>query len=118
VGQVFLNIINNAIDAITGNARSDLDYNHDIEGGIINISTRLEEGLVTVKVEDSGSGIGENDIERIFTPFFSTKKGAGMGIGLSICRTIIEENGGTLTASNSSEKKGAVFTIKFPPQKD
>ena len=118
VGQVFLNIINNAIDAITGNARSDLDYNHDIEGGIINISTRLEEGLVTVKVEDSGSGIGENDIERIFTPFFSTKKGAGMGIGLSICRTIIEENGGNLTASNSSEKKGAVFTVKFPPQKD
>jgi PAS domain S-box-containing protein len=118
VGQVLLNIINNAIDAINGEARSDQDYNHDIEGGVIMISTRMEKGMVNVKIEDSGSGIGENNIERIFTPFFTTKKGAGMGIGLSICRTIIEENGGTLTASNSPERKGAVFTLKFPPIKD
>ncbi len=118
VGQVFLNIINNAIDAITGEARSNVDYNRDTEGGIIKISSSMENGMVTVKIEDTGSGIEENDIERIFKPFFSTKKGTGMGIGLPICRTIIEENGGTLTASNSSQYKGAVFTVKLQPHKD
>jgi PAS domain S-box-containing protein len=118
VGQVFLNLINNAIDAIAGEARNNTDYNRETEGGIIKISSMLENSMVTVKFEDTGSGIIENDIERIFIPFFSTKKGTGMGIGLSICRTIIEENGGTLTASNSSENKGAVFTVKFQSQKD
>ena len=118
VGQVFLNIINNAIDAITGEARSNTDYNRDAEGGIIKISSMMENSMITVKIEDTGSGIREKDIERIFKPFFSTKKGTGMGIGLSICRTIIEETGGTLTASNFSDKKGSVFTVKFPPQKD
>jgi PAS domain S-box-containing protein len=118
IGQVFLNLINNAIDAIAGDARSNTDYNQDIEGGTIKITSLLEDGVVTVRIEDSGSGIKETDIDRIFNPFFSTKNGAGMGIGLAICKTIVEENGGTITAGNSSEHKGAVFTIKLPQKKD
>ncbi len=118
IGQVFLNLINNAIDAIAGEARSNTDYNQDIDGGTIRITSLLEDDVVTVRIEDSGSGIKESVIDRIFNPFFSTKNGAGMGIGLAICKTIVEENGGTITAANSSELKGAVFTIKLPQNKD
>jgi len=118
IGQVFLNLINNAIDAIAGEARSNTDYNRDLEGGTIKITSLMEDDAVTVRIEDTGSGIKETDIDRIFNPFFSTKNGAGMGIGLAICKTIVEENGGTITAANSSEHKGAVFTIKLPQNKD
>ncbi|HEY9159770.1 MAG TPA: PAS domain S-box protein [Desulfomonilia bacterium] len=118
IGQVFLNLINNAIDAIAGEARSNTDYNRDLEGGTIKITSLMEDDAVTVRIEDTGSGIKETDIDRIFNPFFSTKNGAGMGIGLAICKTIVEENGGIITAANSSEHKGAVFTIKLPQNKD
>jgi PAS domain S-box-containing protein len=118
IGQVFLNLINNAIDAIAGEARSNTDYNQDGEGGTIKIISLMDDGVVTVRIEDSGSGIKETDIDRIFNPFFSTKNGAGMGIGLAICKTIVEENGGTIMAANSSEQKGAVFTIKLPQNKE
>ncbi len=118
IGQVFLNLINNAIDAIAGEARSNTDYNQDIDGGTIRIISLLEDDAVTVRIEDSGSGIKDSVIDRIFNPFFSTKNGAGMGIGLAICKTIVEENGGTIKAGNSSELKGAVFTIKLPQNKD
>jgi len=67
---------------------------------------------VTVRVHDSGSGLPEADIRRIFTPFFSTKPD-GMGVGLSISRSIVEAHGGRLNlASNSPE--GATFEVDLP----
>jgi PAS domain S-box-containing protein len=117
IGQVILNIINNAVDAISGENRDYMNYNRDLEGGIITIKSLFENGMVTVRISDTGTGISPADTEKIFTPFYSTKKGSGMGIGLAICRKIIEEHTGTLTANNSAEK-GAVFIIKFPASKD
>jgi signal transduction histidine kinase len=69
-------------------------------------------GKVDVTVEDSGSGIDQKHIERIFGSFFTTKD-AGMGMGLSICRSIIESHGGHLPASQGSPH-GAIFRFTLP----
>jgi signal transduction histidine kinase len=67
---------------------------------------------VLVSVEDTGTGIDPKDIGRVFDSFFTTKE-QGMGMGLSICRSIIEAHGGRLWASASVDR-GAVFNIQMP----
>jgi signal transduction histidine kinase len=101
--QVILNLITNAIEAMssTGTAR------------ILRIkSERYESGGVLVSVEDSGPGIDPKDFERIFDAFFTTKSG-GMGMGLSICRSIIEAHQGRLWAS-AGIHQGSVFRLTLP----
>jgi PAS domain S-box-containing protein len=68
--------------------------------------------LAVIEIIDTGSGINEDDRERIFIPFFTTKS-KGHGIGLALAHRVITEHGGTLTASNSIAG-GAVFTLKLP----
>jgi signal transduction histidine kinase len=65
-----------------------------------------------VEIADTGSGIDEDDLQRIFIPFFTTKS-KGHGIGLALAHRVIAEHGGTLTANNSTEG-GAVFTLRLP----
>ena len=65
-----------------------------------------------VSVRDSGPGITSGDLERIFEPFFTTKPG-GMGIGLSICRSIIEAHGGSLWAG-ANQPRGTTFQFTLP----
>ena len=85
--QVILNLIRNAIDAIGSN-----------ELRVLQIRSRVDDsGDVLVSVEDSGSGIKKQDMDRIFDPLFTTKS-QGLGIGLSICRSIIEGHDGRLCA--------------------
>jgi signal transduction histidine kinase len=67
---------------------------------------------VLVTVEDSGTGIDGKDKARIFEPFFTTKS-SGTGIGLTICRSIIESHGGTLRAS-SNKPHGTIFHVALP----
>jgi Histidine kinase-, DNA gyrase B-, and HSP90-like ATPase len=67
---------------------------------------------IIVTVEDSGTGFAPGDIDRIFDTFFTTKS-HGMGMGLAICRTIVEAHGGRLTAS-PGDPYGAVFRIVLP----
>ena len=67
---------------------------------------------VLVSVEDSGPGIDPANIDRIFEPFFTTKSD-GMGMGLAICRSIIEAHGGRLWASSGVDH-GSVFSILLP----
>ncbi len=105
--QVFLNIINNAIDAIAK------------EGDVI-ITTRREHGSrndhdkIVVDIRDTGVGIPEHIKNRIFDPFFTTKeKGKGTGLGLSISYRIIEKLGGTI-AVKSEKDKGSIFSIVLP----
>ena len=99
--QVFLNIINNAIDAIKKN-------------GDINIRTCQVTGDVQVVIQDSGSGIEEEHIAHIFEPFFTTKEtGKGTGLGLSITYGLIKEMGGDITV-HSHIGKGTAFTITLP----
>ena len=102
--QVILNLIMNAIEAmssVAGRAR------------ILRIKSEIHESDgVLVSVEDSGSGIDPKDIERIFDAFFTTKA-RGMGMGLSICRSIIEAHHGRLWASAGIDH-GSVFRLILP----
>jgi C4-dicarboxylate-specific signal transduction histidine kinase len=66
-----------------------------------------------IEVEDTGPGIAPEALDRLFEGFFTTKT-SGMGIGLAICRSIIEAHGGHIVARNLSDRPGAAFTIELP----
>ena len=100
--QVFLNIINNALDAM------------DKKGGLLKISSRLEKDFIVIEITDNGPGIPAPDLQKIFDPFFTTKPvGKGTGLGLSICYGIIKNLGGEIVVQ-SSLGAGASFFIKIP----
>ena len=100
--QVFFNLINNAIDAINR------------KGGIINISSQLQDNNIIISVADNGSGIPSYNLSRIFDPFFTTKPvGKGTGLGLSICYGIIKKLGGDIDVKSVLER-GTTFTIRIP----
>ena len=101
--QVFLNIINNAVDAILEAGKG---------GGKLKVRIHAADGQVRVEFLDSGVGI--KDPNRIFDPFYTTKTvGKGTGLGLSICYGIIKEHGGDITAHNRPEG-GAVVEVRLP----
>jgi PAS domain S-box-containing protein len=114
MGQVFMNLINNAVESITG-APGYFENAHLTAGGgggiVVRTYNRVEE--LVVELKDSGPGIQEEDLNRVFDPFFTKKKPMGMGVGLTICYGIIEDHQGRITASNAPEG-GAVFTIVLP----
>jgi PAS domain S-box-containing protein len=102
IEQVFLNIINNAVDAVLETGRS----------GNLKIRVYCEKGDVCAQFADDGPGI--KDPKRIFDPFYTTKNvGKGTGLGLSICYGIVKEHGGDITAHNASEG-GAVIEVCLP----
>jgi C4-dicarboxylate-specific signal transduction histidine kinase len=101
--QVVINLIKNAIDAmttVTDRAR------------ILRIRTGRNDGEVIISVADSGVGINPDDVDKMFAPFFTTKS-QGMGIGLSICRNIIETHGGRLRAA-PGPSHGTVLEFTVP----
>jgi signal transduction histidine kinase len=71
-----------------------------------------ERGAVAIAISDNGNGIAPQDIERIFEPFV-TSKSHGIGLGLAICRSIIEAHGGRLWASNNASR-GATMEFELP----
>ena len=71
------------------------------------------DGGVLVEVEDTGPGIADDVRERLFDSFFTTKA-TGMGIGLPICRSIIEAHGGQISVDDRKDRQGARFTILLP----
>jgi two-component system, NtrC family, sensor kinase len=102
--QVILNLITNAVEAMS-----------TVEGRLrlLSVATRRQEDEgVLIRVQDSGPGIEPGGTERIFDAFFSTKS-SGMGMGLFICRSIVEAHGGHLWAT-SAESGGAVFNLVLP----
>lgn len=113
LGQVFLNLINNAIDAMAGEHLVRDEYHHQASGGTITISTMRVGERIIAEFSDSGPGLQAATFEDIFDPFFTQGKKTGMGIGLSICRSIIEAHQGTITARNAPGG-GALFTISLP----
>ena len=102
LGQVFLNLVVNAAQAMPpGRATANE----------IDVSTRLEEGAVVVRVADTGVGIEASSLGRVFEPFFTTKPaGVGTGLGLAICKRIVMELGGAITV-DSTLGVGTVFTV-------
>ena len=102
--QVFLNIMNNAVDAI---------LEHSTEGDIW-VRTALNGDRLCIEITDSGPGV--KDASRVFDPFYTTKPvGKGTGLGLSICYGIITEHGGTIRVRNIPSR-GASFTVELPLQ--
>jgi PAS domain S-box-containing protein len=102
--QVVLNLVINAIDALSAPEMSPRE---------LSISSRMERGNeIVVEVRDSGLGLDPHTIERIFDPFFTTKPD-GMGMGLSISRSIVIAHGGRLWAT-PNEPRGAVFHFALP----
>jgi len=101
--QVFLNIVNNAYDAVRDTGRS----------ARIEISSSFAGPFVEISFRDNGTGI--SDPERIFDPFFTTKDvGKGTGLGLSICYGIVREHGGEILCHNNQDSEGATFTVRLP----
>jgi signal transduction histidine kinase len=107
LSQVFINLIQNAIDACGPESSRN-------EPGRIRIAAAAGESDVVVKIRDNGQGIPADVIDKIFDPFFTTKDvGSGMGLGLSICHAIIKSHGGRLDVS-SEPGEGTVVTVTLP----
>jgi signal transduction histidine kinase len=97
--EVFLNLIQNAIEAIHG-------------GGIIRLSSWQDSGKVCVQISDNGQGIPNDQIYKIFTPFFTTKE-EGSGLGLAFAQRIVKDHGGNISVT-SAEGRGATFLVTLP----
>jgi histidine kinase len=109
--QVFVNLLINARDAIE---KKGAQGDHKEETKRITLKTKAEDGMVTIEVTDTGTGIPEAILHRIFEPFFTTKKvGKGTGLGLSISYGIVHDYDGTIRVE-SKEGEGATFFIRFP----
>jgi two-component system NtrC family sensor kinase len=100
--QVFLNLVNNALDAM------------EKTGGTITLDAKRADSDIIITVSDNGPGIAEANLARVFDPFYTTKPvGKGTGLGLSICYGIIKKIGGDIHVS-STKGAGTAFEIRFP----
>lgn len=102
LSQLLLNLIINSFHAMSEN------------GGILMISTNIEQGQVLIQLKDNGCGIPESVLTHIFEPFFTTKEGGkGSGLGLAIVQQIVEEHQGSIEVA-SKEGNGSTFTVRLP----
>ena len=103
IAQVFINVIQNSFGAMPN-------------GGVLSVSTSQiqykDKPFIKIEISDTGIGIKEEDIEKLFTPFYTTRH-EGAGLGLAITHRIVEENGGTIEA-RSKVNEGTTMTILFP----
>jgi len=104
--QVILNLVVNAMEAMS-----------TVPTRVLKIqSTQTASGMVNVSIEDSGTGVSDADRARVFDPLFSTKAG-GTGMGLAICRSIIEDHGGRIWVSAAADR-GTSFQFELPATGD
>ena len=100
IHQVFTNILKNAVEVMA-------------DGDRIDVSGRVTDGFLEIRIADTGPGMTPETKERIFDPFFTTKGKQGTGLGLAIGKTIIEAHRGTITC-DSEPGRGTVFVITLP----
>jgi signal transduction histidine kinase len=100
--RVLTNLILNAVQAMPG-------------GGRLTIAGSTGDGSLTLAVRDTGVGIAPASVEKIFNPFYTTKA-QGQGLGLAVCKRLIEAQGGTINVS-SEVGKGSTFTLKIPTKR-
>ncbi|HEY3278179.1 MAG TPA: PAS domain-containing sensor histidine kinase [Syntrophorhabdaceae bacterium] len=101
--QCFLNILQNAADALEGR-----------EGAVIGIKARHLDGSINVEIEDNGVGIHDGLVDKIFEPFFSTKQtGKGVGLGLTLCYEFLKRMGADIEVK-SILGKGSIFSVRLP----
>lgn len=102
IDEILFALVDNALDAVEGG------------GGEVRIRLGQGAGRLRVEVSDSGVGISEENVARVFDPFFSTKDpGKGTGLGLAICRRIVDDLGGSIDVA-SEPGKGSVFSVSLP----
>lgn len=101
IEQVLINLLKNAVEACS-----------DSPSPEVRVEAFRRDGMPVITVSDNGSGIVPEALDKIFVPFFTTKPG-GSGIGLSVCRQIMNRHGGNILVSSEMEK-GTVFTLQFP----
>ena len=106
IEQVALNLIRNAMESM-------VEANNRQQGVLV--TTRLKPGMIEFQVIDHGVGICEDAAQHVFTPFYTTKP-KGMGIGLSICQSIVLAHGGKIGFDNSNKGGGATFYFSLPHQ--
>jgi signal transduction histidine kinase len=99
IRQALLNLIRNAREAMP-------------KGGVLRVTTRLEEAAAVVRVSDTGAGIAVEHRARVFDPFFSTKEG-GTGLGLALTQQIVAQHGGTVTVECTTGP-GTTFAVRLP----
>jgi signal transduction histidine kinase len=104
IQQVILNLIVNGMDAMAGAPAE--------HRKIIGRTAQVDDTFAEISISDFGPGIPSDDFEKVFDPFFTTKTD-GMGMGLSIARTIVEAHGGQIWAENQATG-GAVFRLALP----
>jgi signal transduction histidine kinase len=111
IGRVILNLFNNAFYAVHKRGKAEGDG----YAPTIKVSTRIDEGMLEIRVEDNGQGMSEETRGKVFEPFFTTKPtGEGTGLGLSLSFEIITRGyGGTLSVE-SREGAGATFFVRLP----
>jgi len=102
IQQVLFNLIRNAIEAMTSSERRELTI----------ATVRRSDAQIEISVSDTGPGLAPEVRSRLFQPFVTTKA-TGMGVGLSICRSIVEAHGGTLQAEDR-EDGGTIFRFTVP----
>ncbi|HEX6766360.1 MAG TPA: hybrid sensor histidine kinase/response regulator [Polyangiaceae bacterium] len=105
LGQVVLNLLVNAVQAVSGGTPI---------SQAIAVRLRRRDGWVFLEVSDSGPGVSDRDRHRIFDPFFTTKADAGTGMGLAISRAIAQELGGSLEVDRDADLGGALFRLRLP----
>jgi signal transduction histidine kinase len=103
ITQVLINLMRNAAESMPN-------------GGEITISSRRNGDMAEIAVKDTGTGIPPEVMDRIFSPFFTTKPN-GTGLGLAVSRKIVDDHGGRMSVS-SKRGEGTVFTISLPIRKE
>jgi signal transduction histidine kinase len=98
--RAVLNLLQNAIEAMP-------------DGGTLTVSTQREEGVVLLRIQDTGAGIPEELAGRLFEPFATSGKRGGSGLGLAVVKKVVDDHGGTVTAGKA-EGGGACFDVRLP----
>lgn len=98
--EMVMNLVANGLDAMP-------------EGGTLSIALRREDTEAVLEVSDCGVGMTPQVLERVWDPFFSTKKGSGTGLGLSVVQAVVERHGGTVTVE-SAPGRGSTFSVRLP----
>jgi signal transduction histidine kinase len=94
---------------------------YTLAGETVTVRAKIQEKYIKIEVHNSGTGLSESEIERIFQPYYRSEKDrqrySGLGLGLSLCKTIVELHGGKIWAS-SSPGEGVTFSFTVPLDND